>query len=183
MDTEFARPTLMVKGRKTTEKKNKHPVPYRKEGTQSQAHSKDEPSFLYYMDLDSQEVIQVLRSGVRAGVLDELGHAMDVPRVQLLAWMDVPETTIKRKIGEDKFLSKPVGEQAVFIARLIGQVQQMVEESGEPENFDAAKWLAQWLSVPNPSLGGIEPGKYMDTAQGRMLVSDTLARLQSGAYA
>jgi len=58
----------------------------------------------------------------------------------------------------------------------------MVNESGNPEDFDAAVWLANWLKEPNPALGCIPPGEYMDTAEGFNLLSDTLARMQSGAY-
>ena len=51
-----------------------------------------------------------------------------------------------------------------------------------PEGFDAAKWVAAWLDRPQPALGGKRPAELMDTADGRSIVSDLVARMQSGAY-
>lgn len=65
---------------------------------------------------------------------------------------------------------------------LVRQVQAMVEESGNPDCFDAAEWLARWLSEPVPALGGARPMDLMENAEGRALVSDTLARMQTGAF-
>ena len=80
-------------------------------------------------------------------------------------------------------MSADEGERALGLARLIGQVTHVVQESGNPEGFDAATWTADWLEQPNPALGGKAPGQYMDTADGRELVSSLIARMQSGAYA
>lgn len=59
----------------------------------------------------------------------------------------------------------------------------MVSESGDPEGFDAAHWVSDWLNTPLPALGGHHPATYMDTAEGQKLVSNLLAMVQSGAYA
>lgn len=148
-----------------------------------EAQDKSAQILAHYMDLESSDIIKAVRDGVPADFIDELGQAMSVSRTQLLDWMGLPETTVKRKIRSAQPLSKAVSEQAVAMARLIGQVQRMVNESGDPEGFDAAVWLAEWLAEPNPALGGVPPGEYMDTAEGFNLVSDTLARMQTGAYA
>jgi uncharacterized protein (DUF2384 family) len=68
------------------------------------------------------------------------------------------------------------------IARLVGQVHQMVVESGDPEGFDAAAWVAQWLETPLPALDGEKPATFMDTADGQALVATLVARMQTGAY-
>jgi uncharacterized protein (DUF2384 family) len=67
-------------------------------------------------------------------------------------------------------------------AQLIGRVQQMVAESGDPEGFDAAAWVAQWLETPLPALDGEKPEKFMSTAGGQALVTTILARMQWGSY-
>jgi hypothetical protein len=33
----------------------------------------------------------------------------------------------------------------------------MIEDSGEPANFDARAWMARWLTEPLPALGGVRP--------------------------
>lgn len=65
----------------------------------------------------------------------------------------------------------------------MGQVEQMVRESSDAEGFDAGKWVAGWLSQPLPALDRKSPATLMDTSEGRALISDLLAQIQSGAYA
>jgi uncharacterized protein (DUF2384 family) len=70
----------------------------------------------------------------------------------------------------------------IGIARLVGQAQSMVQESGGPDDFDAAKWVSAWLDRPLPALGGKRPSGFMDTAIGRSMVADLLGQQQSSAY-
>jgi hypothetical protein len=72
------------------------------------------------------------------------------------------------------------------MAKLIGQVETMLEESGDPElmrGFDAARWLTHWMEEPIPALGGASPSEYMDTIEGQEMISRLLATMQTGAYA
>ena len=69
------------------------------------------------------------------------------------------------------------------VETLIGMVQSMVEQSGDPVRFDAALWLADWLATPLPALAGATPASYMDTVEGQKLVAGLLSMSQSGAYA
>jgi len=85
------------------------------------------------------------------------------------------------KAGEDE---PPSADEvrAIGIASLIAQVQTMIEESGNPEGFDTAKWVTRWLDRPLPSLGGQKPLELMRTPEGCALVHSIVARMQSGAY-
>ncbi len=74
------------------------------------------------------------------------------------------------------------GLRELGIARLVAQVQAIVEESGNPEGFDAAGWIAGWLERPLPALGGHKPAEFMDTAEGQAMVANMLERAWSGAY-
>ena len=67
-------------------------------------------------------------------------------------------------------------------ARLVAQVQQTVQESGNPEGFDAGRWVAQFLDAPSPALDGRRPRDFMSTSEGRTVVSTLIAQMQSGAY-
>jgi uncharacterized protein (DUF2384 family) len=58
----------------------------------------------------------------------------------------------------------------------------MVDESGDPAGFNAPVWLAAWLERPLRALGGRRPAELMDTPEGQSIVSDVVARMQSGAY-
>ena len=74
-------------------------------------------------------------------------------------------------------------EKVLGLSKLIGQVQAMVAESGDPEGFDAAKWFAAWMVEPSPALGGRKPEDLLETADGREAVSRLLGQMQSGAFA
>ena len=86
-------------------------------------------------------------------------------------------------LGAKPFSSDDDSERALGIARLVGLVEGMVKESGDPTGFDAAQWVAQWLEEPMAALGGKRPADLMDTAEGQAIVSNLISRMQSGAYA
>jgi hypothetical protein len=73
-------------------------------------------------------------------------------------------------------------DRAIVIAEMVAQVQRMVEESGNPQGFDAKAWFDDWLTRPLPALGGDCAGNWLDTADRRAVISTILACTQSGAY-
>jgi hypothetical protein len=68
-----------------------------------------------------------------------------------------------------------------FVAELSAQVARIVAESGNPNGFDSAAWVRQWISQPNPALGCC-PVELFDDAEGRAKVVQLLASAQSGAF-
>jgi putative toxin-antitoxin system antitoxin component (TIGR02293 family) len=127
--------------------------------------------------------IGMVKEGLPARLLTTLAGDMHVSRERLYVWMGIARTTANRKVKQGDVLSQDESERALGIARLVGQVQKIVSESGHPEGFDAATWTANWLDEPNAALGGRAPGEFMDTADGRALVAGLVAQMQSGAYA
>ena len=90
---------------------------------------------------------------------------------------------ISRRVkGKDQLKSKE-GERVLCVARLVAQVQNIVDVSGDPEGFDATAWMSRWLHEPLPALGGVCPVDLLDTMEGQALVSNVLNQIQSGAYA
>ncbi|MDB5934475.1 MAG: hypothetical protein JWQ01_1819 [Massilia sp.] len=81
-----------------------------------------------------------------------------------------------RTVLDDEF--RTAGEAA-----LLTQLERMISESGNGEEFDALQWLSDWLESSLPALGGAKPADYMYTVQGQERISDLLAMIQSGAYA
>jgi len=108
---------------------------------------------------------------------------MAIPRDKLYATIGLVRATVNRKLRDQQVLNQDESERVLGIARLVGQVSTVVQESGNPEGFDAAKWVAAWLDRPLQALGGKRPAELMDTADGRGIVSDLVARMQSGVYA
>jgi len=132
---------------------------------------------------DPIDRIGMVKAGLPAKLLATLAGDMQAPRERLYAWLGIARTTANRKVKDDDILSQDESERVLGLASLVGQVQKIVLESGNPEGFDAARWTADWLEQPNDALGGRPPGEFMDTADGRALVSGLVAQMQSGAYA
>ena len=91
--------------------------------------------------------------------------------------------TVNRRLNDTDQLLPADSDRVLCVARLVAQVQNVVDESGNPLGFDAAAWTSGWLNEPHPALGGISPLDLLDTMEGQALVSNTLAQIQSGAYA
>jgi putative toxin-antitoxin system antitoxin component (TIGR02293 family) len=127
--------------------------------------------------------VALVKQGVPSEALGLLAADMGITKEQLYATLGVPRATMERKVRQRRRLNQDESERVVGIARLVGQVEQMVRESGNLEGFDAARWVAAWLERPVPALAGARPGSLMDTAEGREIVSTLVAQMQSGAYA
>jgi putative toxin-antitoxin system antitoxin component (TIGR02293 family) len=129
------------------------------------------------------ERVDAIKRGVPAKHINVLARRMDVAKETLMSTLRLSRATVDRKARDNKALSQDESERVLGVEYLIGQVENMVKESGNPEGFDAAKWVSSWLDSPLPALGGRTPASYMDTVEGQKLVSNLLATAQSGAYA
>lgn len=149
----------------------------------SAAYQVDDSSAIYLLRLDPQARINLIRQGIPAATVGHLSARMGLSKETLLASLGLPRATISRKEKDAATLSKDESERVLGFETLIDQVQTMVDESGDPSGFDAARWLAGWITKPLPALGGATPASYMDTFEGQRLVASVLAMAQSGAYA
>lgn len=140
-------------------------------------------NFLTMYRADPMERIRIVKRGMPASAVDVLAKRMAVPKERLVATLGLARATVDRKARDNKPLSADDSARVLGMARLVGQVQEMVAQSGDPTDFDAASWVAQWLQSPLPALGGRPPAEFMDTADGQALVSTAVARMQTGAYA
>lgn len=129
------------------------------------------------------ERIQMMKAGISAIQAKQIIADLHLPITKAGVLGDVPISTLNRKVKKQELLTPSVSERFLGLAKLIGQVQTMVEESGDPDGFDAKAWTASWLNAPLPAFGGLPPIEMMDTMEGQALVSTTLAMMQSGAYA
>jgi putative toxin-antitoxin system antitoxin component (TIGR02293 family) len=138
----------------------------------------------YYLIYKTEplERIRILKEGVLARAAKWMVADLAMPAALTFQALDVPISTINRKAKTRAFLSQDEGERVLGLAKLVGQVEAMVKGVDDADGFDARAWTARWLSEPLPALGGARPLDFMDTMEGQALVSDTLARVQSGAY-
>jgi putative toxin-antitoxin system antitoxin component (TIGR02293 family) len=139
-------------------------------------------NFRQVFEADAMERVRIVKLGVPASVVDVMARRMAMPKEKLVGTLGLARATIDRKARENKPLSSDESSRVLGMARLLGQVQAMVEESGNPAGFNAAEWVARWLERPLAALGGQRPADLMDTAEGQGIVSQMVARMQSGAY-
>ncbi len=126
--------------------------------------------------------VEWVKSGLGARDAKVILGQLRVSQGEALTALHIPVATVNRKAKSNAPLSPAEGERVLGFGRLLGQLQTMVRESGNPEGFDASAWLSAWMSAPVPALGGARPMDLMDTMTGQALVSQLLAQMQSGAY-
>lgn len=129
------------------------------------------------------ERVQWIRQGVPAVALIDLVEEMNIPKERLYHTLRFSRATIDRKIARKTNLTPEQSERLIGLEKLIGQVSVMVSQSGNPDGFNASRWVGEWLTRPLPALGGEMPGDLMDTIEGQEIVSRLLTQSQSGAYA
>jgi putative toxin-antitoxin system antitoxin component (TIGR02293 family) len=129
------------------------------------------------------ERIDVIKKGFEAERVGELAERMNISKDSLIDTLRLSRATVNRKARNHQKLSQDETERVLGVETLIGQVETMVRESGDPTGFDAARWVSNWLREPIPALGGKTPASYMDTVEGQKLVASLLAMSQSGSYA
>lgn len=129
------------------------------------------------------ERIRLIRKGMPAQVFVRMSNDMGVTKERLFKTLHFSSATMKRKLANNQALPQEWSERMLGLQKLIGQVEVMIEESGRPEGFNAARWVADWLEQPAVALAGARPAEFMDTVEGQEMIADLLAKLQSGAYA
>jgi putative toxin-antitoxin system antitoxin component (TIGR02293 family) len=129
------------------------------------------------------ERVNMIKGGVRAIEAKRIIADLAIAQGEGFGALKLSQATVNRKAAQDKTLSPDESERVIGMAKLIGQLQAMIEESGNPEGFDAPAWISRWLREPLPAFGGVRPVDLMDTMEGQAMVATALAQSQSGAYA
>jgi putative toxin-antitoxin system antitoxin component (TIGR02293 family) len=130
------------------------------------------------------QLIETERKGVAGAFVKDLSRRMEIPAKRMFDILGVPKATAEKKVAEGELLTGNGGRAALGIARLLGMANEIVANStaAEAKDFDAAKWLGQWLEKPQPALGGRRPAELIDTPTGLDVVARLLGAIESGAY-
>lgn len=130
------------------------------------------------------ERVEVERRGVHSVFLKDLSKHMNLPAVRIFDIVGVPKATAEKKVAANEMIAGAVGQAALGLARLLTLAQDIVANSTAPEaqDFDAAKWLGQWIERPQPALGGRKPADLIGTPTGLEMVARVLGAIESGAY-
>jgi len=148
--------------------------------------SKAQTLYEYLYALSPLKSIDLARDGVPASAVEGVAQALDMPLAKVQKALNVPASTLARKIKSRENLPVDQSERVIQAMRLIGLAEQLVDEYGDPElsqGFDAAKWFGGWIEEPNPALDMRRPVEFLDTATGAGLVESLLHKMVSGVYA
>lgn len=140
-------------------------------------------SFAHIYQVEPLDRIKIIRDGVPARYINIISDSMGITKDALFKFLNLPKSTVDKKSVANQLLPMEQGERLIGMAKLVGQVESIVSESGNLDGFNAAKWVANWIEKPSPALGGEKPSAYLDTISGQEMISDLLSKIQTGAYA
>jgi putative toxin-antitoxin system antitoxin component (TIGR02293 family) len=130
------------------------------------------------------ELVEMERHGVDGRFLKDISRRMEIPQLHVFDMIGVPKATAEKKVASGEVISGSGGQAAIGMARLIAKAGDIVANSTarQAKDFDAAKWLGQWINLPQPALGGRKPCALLDTPTGLEVVLRLLGAIESGAY-
>lgn len=134
-------------------------------------------------DMARGERINLARHGVSTSLVVDLANAMGMREVVLAESIGVSRPTFNRKQANDQVLSSEGSAAAIFLARLIAQVRDIVKQSGHEDRFDAGLWTAEWLQTANAAIDGQKPIELITVPEGQGVILQLIGSMQSGAYA
>jgi putative toxin-antitoxin system antitoxin component (TIGR02293 family) len=140
-------------------------------------------SYLAVYRASPLERISMIKRGVRATDAKHVIADLSIAQGTALKALNLSQATVNKKAKQGQTLSPDESERVIGLARLVGQLEAIVQESGNAQGFDATAWMSRWLNEPLAALGGVRPIDLMDTMEGQSVVSIALAQMQSGAYA
>ncbi|ROR21468.1 putative toxin-antitoxin system antitoxin component (TIGR02293 family) [Comamonas sp. BIGb0124] len=158
--------------------------PPHSKGVRSLSVPADLPRYVHQMP--SLDKVALVKDGLLAESISDVAFAMDITLDNTNRFLGLPASTIARKIREKQPLATEQAEKVVQLVSLIGLVEQIVDEYGDPKStldFDAARWLGEWIEKPQPSLGMRKPSEFLDTATGIAMIETLLKRIAAGAFA
>jgi len=142
-----------------------------------------EISYLGVYRASPLERIAMIKHGVAAVEAKRIFQNLTIGQGTGFKVLNLSAATVNKKAQQGATLSRAESERVIGFAKLVGQLEAMVQDSGDRAGFNAGAWIARWLTEPLPAFGGARPADLMDTMEGQSLVSSALAKLQSGAYA
>lgn len=130
------------------------------------------------------QIVEIERQGVQGTLIKALSRTLGIPAVRLFEILGVPKATAEKKASAGTRVSGSGGIAAIGMVKLIAIAEEIVADSTSPEakDFDAGRWLGQWIERPQPALGGRKPAEFLDTPTGVGMVARLLGSIASGAY-
>ena len=130
------------------------------------------------------QIMTIERHGVGGKLIKDLSQKMKIPSIRMFTILGVPKATAEKKAASGDKLTGSGGQAAIGMVKLLGIAKDIVSDStaAEAKGFDTAKWLGEWIELPQQSLGGRKPADILDTPTGVEIVARLLGSIASGSY-
>ncbi|WP_206409688.1 antitoxin Xre/MbcA/ParS toxin-binding domain-containing protein, partial [Lysobacter enzymogenes] len=138
----------------------------------------------YLREATPLQRVEAEREGVPARMVKHMASDMDLPAVRMFDILGIAKATAEAKAAQQAHITGASGQAALGLIQLLGIARDIVADSTDPAaaEFDAARWLGQWIEQPQAALGGQRPADLLDTPTGLSVVARLLGALASGAY-
>lgn len=130
--------------------------------------------FLAYLHKPAIEVIDRVRTGFEVSLVGKYAKRIGMPKEEFFVLIDLSRSTAHRMEQENKVMDRLRSDAFAGAARVIEKAREMLGSD------DATR---KWLSTAVPALNFKTPQEWLDTSDGRQIVSSLLDQIQSGAYA
>lgn len=130
--------------------------------------------FLASLHKPAIEVIDRVRTGFDVSLVGKYAKRIGMPKEEFFVLIDLSRSTAHRMEQENKVMDRLRSDAFAGAARVIEKAREMLGSD------DATR---KWLSTAVPALNFKTPQEWLDTSDGRQIVSSLLDQIQSGAYA
>ena len=114
--------------------------------------------------------------------MSKLAKALGLDSGKLAALLKLSPATVSRRRRDLRPLPAEASALLLGVARMVVDLQTIVETSGDHSGSDAGTWLGRWLTRPLPALGWRQPADWLGTVEDQQVVSDMLGRIVHGVY-
>ena len=130
------------------------------------------------------QLVHIEREGIPGVFIKDLSKRMEISSSRFFKILGVPKATAEKKVATGMKVAGSGGQAAIGMAKLIGMARRIAADSTAKgaREFDAAKWLGQWIERPQPALDGLRPADVLSTPTGVEVVAKLLGSIESGAY-
>jgi putative toxin-antitoxin system antitoxin component (TIGR02293 family) len=130
--------------------------------------------FLAYLHEPAADAIARVRTGFDVSLIGKYAKRIGMPKEEFFILIDLSRSTAHRMEQENKVMDRLRSDAFAGAARVIEKARAML-------GSDEA--TRKWLSTTVPALDFKTPQAWLDTSDGRQIVSSMLDQIQSGTYA
>jgi uncharacterized protein (DUF2384 family) len=120
------------------------------------------------------------RKGMPVHMAEALRKQMGLSAGEFSRIFGIKPATYKKKVADKEPLAGRYGDAVADLGETLAIAHNLLPAGRD--DLDIPRWFAQWITIPQPSLGGRKPADIMDTPTGRALVKQVVGAMGSGAY-